>query len=141
VKLHWHDESAARRGKIMSAVATIDALHIVVVRTGPDGETPGRRRAKCLERLLYELDGAGVDRLCLEAREPKQNLRDVKTLSVLRSGRIMTSQLRLTHAPGATEPLLWIADAVAGAAAAWLRAVPEYLDEIQQFTRLVTIGP
>jgi len=75
-KLHWHMEPARRRRLIAQTVAELDALHLVVVRSCLPGENSERRRRKCLERLLYELDQHAVTCVCAEAREAKQNARD-----------------------------------------------------------------
>jgi hypothetical protein len=43
-KVHWHDESAARRRKIISVIATTDAMHLVVVHAGAPAGRAERQR-------------------------------------------------------------------------------------------------
>jgi hypothetical protein len=129
-KLRWHDESPARRRKIAGVVAGLESLHVVVVRTTPVKEPAERHRAKCLERLLYELDAADVSSVCLEARERSQNQLDTDLLGRMRATRTVGSRLRMSHAPGPAEPLLWLADIVAGAVTSALRGDPQHLDAL-----------
>ncbi len=117
-KLHWHGESARRRGAVIDRIASLPVRHVIVVREGLPGEPSERRRRKCLARVVWELDQRGVTRLVAESRETKQNGRDVKALDYLRSSGTVCSALRLFHAPGPREPALWAADCVAGAVAA-----------------------
>lgn len=113
-KLHWHDESAPERRKIVAAVAELDVLHLVVVRQGMPGGHPERRRRKCLERLLFELEVRQVGHAVFEARQAKQNERDRHLADQLRARKLLPARLRIDHAPGPIEPLLWLADVGAG---------------------------
>ena len=126
-KLHWNAEEAKRRTLIVQTVARLPTMHLVVARTDA-AATSERRRRKCLETLLPELESAKVDRVYLEAREMRQNQRDVQLLAGLRAQRVVGSALRLDHLPGPSEPLLWIADVVAGAVGARHHGNPVYED-------------
>ncbi len=114
-KLHWHDESAARRTYLVHQLAAMPISSVVVVRAARPTEGAERARHKCLEGLLVELDLRDVDHAILEAREPSQNRRDLDLVARLRQGRRVRSKLRVDHAAGPTEPLLWLADILAGA--------------------------
>lgn len=125
-KLHWYDEPAFRRDKLVGAVAGYTALHQVVVRhCGPD-EKPERRRRKCLQQLLLDLQDAGVAMLVMEARQEAQNIRELHWFNGLRSQRIITSPMKLTHIKGPAEPLLALPDLVAGAVGEDLKGHPHY---------------
>lgn len=115
VKLHWRDEDTKRRSTITHAVAGYDLEHLVVVRAGVVDDRPERRRRKCLERLLYELEVKDVDDIVLESRGPADDRRDIQMLNALRGQRYLSTALRLTHIVGRHEPMLWIPDAVCGA--------------------------
>ncbi len=114
-KLHWHNESAARRAHLVHQLAVIPISSVVVVRTARAVEGAERSRRKCLEGLLVELDRRDVDQAVLEAREPSQNRRDLDLVARLRQRQRLRSKLRVDHAAGPAEPLLWLADIVAGA--------------------------
>lgn len=115
VKLHWRDENLKRRARIAHAVAGYDIDHLVVVRTGAFDDRPERRRRKCLERLLYELDTRAVNDIVLESRGSADDRRDIQMLNALRGQRYLPTATRITHVIGRNEPMLWIPDAVCGA--------------------------
>jgi hypothetical protein len=138
-KMHWHDESTRRRDTIIQAIADLEALHVVVVRSGIPEETSERRRRKCLERMVCELDQRGVDLIVAESREKSQNARDMKVFNVLRSSQTIGSQLRLCHQPGPVEPALWIADAVAGAYVAARTGVETFFKSVEHLVDVVEL--
>lgn len=138
-KLHWRAESARRQARIIDVLASLDVLHVIVVRDGIDGEPSERRRRKCLERMAFELDSRGVVRFVAESREAKQNARDMKVFNVLRSTQTISPGIRLYHEPGPAEPLLWIADAVAGAYTASRIGSPANFKRIEPCVDLVEL--
>lgn len=138
-KLHWHAESGNSREAIIKTITVAPVLHVVVVREGRTDEPVERRRRKCLERLAYELHGREIQHLTVEARETKQNARELRHFSTLRASKTIGASMRLSHVPGPSEPLLWIPDAVAGAVAAHRTGTPRYLEllhDVIDFVRL-----
>lgn len=117
-KVHWRDESEKRRRWLAEAVASLDALHLVVVRRGYVGEPSERRRRKTMERLLFELSAMGVHGMLMEGREAKQNRHDLSLVRALRARKEVPSGFRVDHAFGSEEPLLWLPDVVAGSVVA-----------------------
>ncbi|MCM3812789.1 hypothetical protein QFW82_00140 [Streptomyces malaysiensis subsp. malaysiensis] len=65
--------------------------------------------------LVCELYGFGVEHLFMEARDQVLNARDVATVQQARYALPKDARFRLDHLPGTAEPLLWVADVVAGA--------------------------
>ena len=129
-KLHFHSEGQRRRRELVARVAELEAVHLVAVRAAV-AEHSERRRRMCLKAVLLELEHKfGVDQVALEARERKQNERDLGLLAQLRSGRAIGSALRMYHPRGPGEPLLWVADVVAGAVTAHLQGEPEYFETL-----------
>ncbi|MDN5898572.1 MAG: hypothetical protein L0H74_00720 [Brachybacterium sp.] len=116
-KIHWHDENSRSRRDLVAAVAQLEAIHLVVVRDGAEPtEKSERRRRKCLERLLWSLDANyGVNWATIEARQQRQNESDRYIHNRMRARQEISSTLRMDHTPGPKEPLLWVADIVAGA--------------------------
>lgn len=114
-KLHWRDD-ASRHSEITKVVADLAIEHLVVVRSRP--EDPGRlerQRRLCLERLVVELAELGVTRVVAESRGRKDDQRDVEAVNNLRRRKILSdSSLRIHHAAGPAEPLLWVADVCCG---------------------------
>jgi hypothetical protein len=139
-KLHWRDESARRRLAIAETIAMLDSVHLVVARTGGSPrETSERRRRKCLERMVCELDQRGVDHIVAESRESTQNMNDMTVFNALRSSRTVSARLRLVHQPGPVEPALWIADAIAGAVVAARTGDGRYLDTVKHLVDVVKL--
>jgi hypothetical protein len=68
-KLHWINESTQRRRRIIDSIAMLPLEHSVVVRSHPESrDKPERRRGKCLERLLIQLEALQVNAAVLESR-------------------------------------------------------------------------
>ncbi|MGL5866961.1 MAG: hypothetical protein ACRCYX_14040 [Dermatophilaceae bacterium] len=139
VKLHWRDESAKRRQEITRAVAACDVEHLVVVRAGAVDDRPERRRRKCLERLLYELELRTVSDIVLESRGRADDQRDVGMLNALRGKHHVSARIRFTHVIGRTEPMLWISDAVAGAVTSSRTGDPAHQNVLERRLTLIEI--
>jgi hypothetical protein len=67
-----------------------------------------------MERLLAELELRSVRMVVAESRGPGDRL-DRLLVDTLRAKGAVGSAVRVEHAPGPTEPLLWVADTVCGA--------------------------
>jgi hypothetical protein len=115
-RFHWRDETPASRLHAADVVASVPALHTVVVSTTMRASRQERARALCLERLLWLLERDDVLAVALETRTTSLNRADVVTLSRLRARRIISPRgLRIQHLQPSKEPLLWAADIIAGA--------------------------
>jgi hypothetical protein len=114
-RLHWRDESAPRRAKIASAIADHDLVHVVVVGAPIDTKRQERARRQCLERLVFELGILDVSQVWLESRTQSLNDRDRRMFAALHAKHAMPAELHIDFASPAEEPMLWVADAVAGA--------------------------
>lgn len=111
-KLHWTKESDQRRQQVVAAVVRLAIPALVVLGTREIGE---RARRKSLRRMLWELDQRGVERVVFEARERRQNARDMELIAHLLRSHELRGPLHTDHVAGRVEPLLWLADVVAGA--------------------------
>ncbi|MFC3761831.1 DUF3800 domain-containing protein [Tenggerimyces flavus] len=127
-KLHWYDLSGRNRLAVIKTIVELPALHVAVVRSVLPPERPDRRRRKCLNRLTHELENRRVTHIIAEAREPKNDLRERDYLNRLRVTGVVDEELRLVHQRGQLEPLLWAADAIAGAVVAARIDEPKYLE-------------
>lgn len=123
---------------ITQALLELGLEHLVVVRSCRPGEHPERRRRKCLERVLHELDARDVSLLTAESRGPSDDRRDRVMLDRLRRQKVVTGGLRIDHVPGPVDPLLWSPDAVCGAITrartghhAYLNLIRSHLDLIE----------
>jgi hypothetical protein len=114
-KLHWHEMDRLQRKDATHRVADIEGIHVVALGTPVPRRRQERARAACLTALVGALHGLGVQHLLIEARSAKLNRRDVATVRGARFALPKGSQFRVDHVPGSVEPLLWVADIVAGA--------------------------
>jgi hypothetical protein len=136
-KLRWHDESPQSRHKIIAVLAGLDVMYVLAVRACADREPIARRRAKCLATLVAELDAGGVDHLLLESRSAAQDNQDLRLIARMQASRRLPNSLRVDHARGASEPLLWIADIVAGAFGTAVRGLADDFDEIADAVQVI----
>ncbi|WP_327299898.1 hypothetical protein [Streptomyces sp. NBC_01197] len=115
-KSHWTEMDDRERRLAADAVATLGGLHVVAVGSPVPVRRQERARRACLSELVTQLHGFRVGHLYMEAREPQLNARDIATLQHARRYALPKgTDFRIDHVPGGTEPLLWIADIVAGA--------------------------
>ncbi len=84
------------------------------------GRRQERSRALCLAAVAGDLARADVDQLVLEAREEHLNRRDLVTLVGAKAAGVIPEHFRYGFAASTEEPLLWAADALAGAVGGWV---------------------
>lgn len=113
-RLHWHDEDDDFRMKIAAAISEMDLVKMVVIGSPYDPRKDERARRQCMERLFVELNELGVSQVTLESRGPR-DAKDVKWLTTM-IGKGMLRTLRARHGLPLEEPMLWVPDAIAGAA-------------------------
>lgn len=114
-KVHWRADSERRHDTVIGIISELPIEGVIVVRRGAPTERDERRRRKCFEAFAPELAAAGCTTLILESRGATADRRDRDMLDALRAQRRIDTRLRLDHATGPSDPVLWIADAVCGA--------------------------
>ena len=114
-KLHWNDLSHRQQRIAAKQVAAVESFHIVAIGSPVPTRKQERARATCLTRLVHELHSYGVTDLLMEARARELNARDIRTVTGARFQLPKGCRFRIDHEFGAREPLLWIADMIAGA--------------------------
>lgn len=127
--LHWHDERRSTRLAIISAVAARTAAQVVVVTTPVPENRQERGRAVCIAPLLAHLQASSppVARVILESRTGVLDRRDAQRIEGLRASHRLTDLVRYEFATK-SEPLLWLADAVAGAVGSALAGDDTYAE-------------
>jgi hypothetical protein len=115
-KLHWREMSkrSSLREAAVRAVNEANLEHVVIVRLDASVERLERRRRLCMQRLVAELDLRGVTEIVAESRGQADDRRDVEHFVAMASHKMPGSDIRISHAPGPTNPALWAADVVAG---------------------------
>ncbi|WP_030171346.1 hypothetical protein [Spirillospora albida] len=115
-KAHWTEMDRREREHAAQAVADIGGLHVVAVGSPVPARRQERARGKCLTELIVQLHGFDVGHLFMEARQAVLNRRDVETVQHTRRYWLpQGTRFRVEHVAGSSEPLLWVADVVAGA--------------------------
>lgn len=114
-KLHWTDMEDREKKQVTGLITDFDMAHMVVIGTPLDPKKQEHARAKCMERLLWELGAMEVSRVFLEQRTESLNKRDMKLVRHLRGSKSIPSTLRVDIAQPSTEPMLWIPDQMLGA--------------------------
>jgi hypothetical protein len=82
--------------------------------------TPGhqeRARRKCIERLLHELASRGIAGVVFERRHAELDARDRTMIAALHRQQTLPAAFQAEWLPATSEPLLWLPDIAAGAAA------------------------
>jgi hypothetical protein len=135
VRLHWFAESAKRRDRIAHAISELDVVAIVALGRPLHRQKQERARRRCLECLLYELEGFGVTQVWLESRTKSQDQLDRRLVDSARDKGLISRQLSVDFGQPVQEPMLWLPDAVAGAVSAdqrgesrWLLTLSELVD-------------
>lgn len=119
LKLHWYEALGSQRISWLDLLRR--AVAIVVVRYDGAAARAERRRRRCLERLIWELDARGVERLVLESRGTVRDASDRSMFDALRRRGVGRS-IRHEHVRGFDEPLVALADLACGAHVAGLDA-------------------
>jgi hypothetical protein len=116
-RLHWRDESTTRRNQIIGAARRLPHTGAVVIATGMAPKRQERARRKCIERLLAELAGRGIASVVFERRHEELDARDRALVAALKRQRSLPATFHASWQPATDEPLLWLPDMAAGAAA------------------------
>ncbi|WP_460629391.1 hypothetical protein [Intrasporangium mesophilum] len=113
-RVHWRDEEESAKVLIVKTIAAMHVESLVVVGAMVDHQNQERARAQVLKALLYELDRREVAHLMLESRHAERDRHDLRSIGHFRDARLVSRRLVVSHGEPLQEPLLWLADAVAG---------------------------
>ncbi len=139
-RLHWTKEFSRRKSLIMRTVSTAEVECVVVVGSMARRRQQERARRQVMKHLLWELDQMDVRWATLESRGAAADRRDLAVVGGLRNGRHLSRRLAVNHEQPIQEPLLWIADAVAGAAGDHRCGDPRYYRELAPRVREIDAG-
>lgn len=114
---HWHIEDGITKGKLVEAIRRMPIEARVY---GCQFHSPRRQeaaRTRALRWFLSDLD-SDLDQVVLDRRQESQDATDRRILATALG---QPYWFRYHHVASAAEPLLWIADILAGAvAASWV---------------------
>ena len=137
---HWVDEGAVRRQTMLDLVGALGIDVFAVVSVAQTRHHLEHVRDRCLRELFRVIREADVDRIVFESRERAvsvtgQNRRDYTTLIEARHAGDLPPRIRYEWVLK-SDPIVWLADAVAGAVLAAERGDMSWLDRLGQLTRV-----
>jgi hypothetical protein len=129
-RFHFHRETPATKFGMLGLLGEVSTRTIAYRVTPVGTRRQAQARAQCLKALALDLDG--VTELLIESRESNNDAVDRRLIAhAVRRGDV-TPTMDYGHRRPADEPLLWLADALAGAVLAdsrrrrrFLQALPE----------------
>jgi hypothetical protein len=140
-RFHWRNESEARRRLMLERMSDLSIDARVYVRDPIAPRRQAGARALCLNALLWDLWQAEVDDLVIETRQPHADAADRRTIVAAQRARRASPTLDYRFDRALDEPVLWMADALAGAAAAQVAEGADYLDLLGGLVTRTDIGP
>ncbi len=108
-RLHFVRESDGRKRKVLGELARLGVRTTVMQANGLDDRAA---RAWCLEQVVEFAAAVGADRIVIET-DDSIVLTDNRTLFQALGARDLRERVRYEHRRAASEPLLWLPDAVA----------------------------
>ena len=127
-RLHFHQELDSMRRTALQLIATMPLRVSVVVCGRRHGVSEFHARDACLAEIVRQLQDRSVPRLTVESRQDDSD--DHRT--ILRNRRLEPA-LTFDHRQGQSEPILWVADAVAwafGAGNRWMPLVEHTVERV-----------
>ena len=118
LRLHWRDESTARRSQLITAMSALRHTGAIVIATDTAPRRQERARRKCIERLLAELTNRAVTTVVFERRHPDLDARDRTMIAALLRQQAVPAAFRATwqQAVRRAAATVWLPDIAAGAA-------------------------
>ena len=129
-RLHWNEERAARRDRIVEAISRMEFTSYAAVEPYARPTLEQRARASCFHALLPALVDAGVVEVVVERRDEHLDRADRQTIAAMIRYGQMPREFRYRFSRPGDEPLLWLADALAGVTRESLLGSRSYLDQL-----------
>lgn len=140
--LHWNSEKAVRRLAMLDRLSGFVAMALACSYYPVGARRQEPARAACLTALVGDLKAEGISELVIETRGEVPDRRDRRTLLHARDVGIAADSLTYRHGRKLEEPLLWAADAIAGAVALHLTGEDSrYFERLQMSLFVRPLGP
>ena len=132
---HWTDEGREIRAAMIRAVSASAAVPIAAVRPQANMSAEATR-LECLRLLFRETAELGVDLILFESREKErknigQNRTDHQAVTEARHSKLLPPTARYEWIDK-SDPIAWLADAIAGAVNLHERDDQTYTDSLDQ---------
>jgi hypothetical protein len=138
-KLHWNEMDERDRHAAVTVAASLTGTYLVAVGAPVPPRGQERARRIVLRRLVGELHAIGVLDITAESRGGVLDRRDVELLRSVRFDLPKGTRVRLDHRRGGTEPLLWLADIIAGAVRATQEGRSTYREVLADRLTLIAV--
>lgn len=109
-RVHFVKERPERRRAILATVASLGVVAAVI--EAPDGGRANDQRSQTISKMTRWACVAGAHRIVIE-RDENSVVFDRRAIEFALTGLPGGCELEYAHVPARSEPLLWIADAVA----------------------------
>lgn len=117
-RFHWRTERDSDRLSFLDVVAGLEVAAAVVYQSPVRRRKQEQARVRCLWEAMGQFSDWGIGELVIESRREPLDSRDRRELIAGQRAGLVAQALAHRHDLPDKEPLLWIADAVAGAMAA-----------------------
>jgi hypothetical protein len=127
-RVHFNNESTARKRVVLSVIARMPIDVLVVVAQRGHGVTEFTARNACLAAIVQRVQGRRIPLLVVESRDDDRE--DERQLVRVRQPE---PWLSFEHRQPNHEPMLWVADAIAwaqGAGNHWRTLIEPVVDEV-----------
>lgn len=129
-RVHFNNESQRRKRLVLSEIREMPVGVLVVVAHRGHGVSEFSARNACLSSVVEQLQLRGVTRLTIESRDDDRE--DQRHLLRVRRRE---QPLVFEHRAADSEPLLWVADAIAwahGAGAGWRQLIEPIVEGVTE---------
>jgi hypothetical protein len=140
-RFHWRDENDRRRRLMMQRIIDLDVVCRAYRCQPVTAPQSPRARALCLNGLLWDLRRDDINELVIESRQDHNDRQDRRTIANAQRAQRADPGLRYRFSWPESEPMLWLADAVAGAVSASAGGKAEYVEALGVRLALSDIVP
>lgn len=126
-QFHWKGEEERERFAMIDVLVNEAASLFAYVQRPAPHRFHERGRAEMLGQLLGDLCRSGAVDLVIESRQSYRDQLDRQTIIQAQAAGTASNDLSYGHVIPAQEPLLWLADALAGAVMASTRKANQYI--------------
>jgi hypothetical protein len=139
-KLHFVKMDVRQKRSAAEFIAGLDCSYVVCVGSPVPRRKQERARVACLQALVFELCDQGIETLNLEARTAVLDRHDIRTTINTRFSLPKQTCFTAQHRVGIDEPLLWLADVVAGIVRADRLGQPAYRQTLAQHIHEIPVS-
>lgn len=136
-RFHWNDAGEKQRARMLGTIAALEPT-VIAYACAPLPTRQDRARALCVGSLVWDLEQIDIGHVIFESRQDHNDRKDANTIERARRAKQAAPQLTYAFSRPQAEPLLWVADALAGAISAQVaEANSAYIEQLP--TEMLTL--